>query len=281
MTGNVIDKSITSDQNALFKMLLDCLATKGIKKHEMFMMSGERAVGDALARFPDHALNLLLCDGRHVVSDGVWAQSISDQATGALVRQAKELTTGNATRFSVIVLNKPLFEQLDVAGTHAPILVLKNPEIPIADLSVAPVGLEILCAMSDPSNVGALLRSAAAFGASRVILLKESASPLHPKAVRAASAATLLTPLSRGPSIQDLVPAGVVALDMSGADLSKFKWPKNVRLLIGEEGQGVPRTSEFHQELQLISIPIAKDVESLNATVAASVALYSYRLQNN
>jgi RNA methyltransferase, TrmH family len=272
----MIDKSITSDQNALFKMYVDCLATKGIKKHGMFMMSGERAVSDALSRFPDQALNLLLCEGRHVVSDGVWAQSISNQETGALVRRAKELTAPNATRFSVIVLNKNLFEQLDVAGTHAPILVLKTPTIEDADLSVPPIGLEILCAMSDPSNVGALLRSAAAFGASRVILLKESASPLHPKAVRAASAATLLTPLARGPSIQDLPAAGIVALDMNGEKLDQFAWPPNVRLLIGEEGQGVPRTSDF----QLVAIPIVKDVESLNATVAASVALYSYRLQN-
>jgi TrmH family RNA methyltransferase len=105
-------------------------------------------------------------------------------------------------------------------------------------------------------------------------LLKECATPFHPKAVRAASASTMLTPLAKGPSIRELenVKGPVLALDMQGTDIAKFKWPTNARLLIGEEGQGVPTSKSF----TYLSIPMAKDVESLNATVAASVALYSY-----
>ena len=176
----------------------------------------------------------------------------------------------------MIALARTIFEELDVSGTHYPLLLARTPDIGEADLSKAPEGLEVLCALGDPSNVGALLRSAAAFGASKVILLRECASPFHPKAVRAASASTLLTALERGPSIKDLpgvaINGAVLALDMNGRDLGKFEWPRNARLLIGEEGQGVPSSKSF----EFLSIPMAKDVESLNATVAASVALYSY-----
>ena len=64
----------------------------------------------------------------------------------------------------------------------------------------------------------------------------------------------------------------ILALDMHGKNLGTFTWPRNARLLIGEEGQGVPASKAF----EFLSIPMAREVESLNATVAASIALYSY-----
>jgi len=259
----IFDKTISSPSNALVAEWRECLTSKGIKKHGLFLIAGERAVRETLERFPALVRSLL------VSNEGA-------ERYASLIDRARAATSSNDPRFSVIALARTIFEDLDVSGTHHPLLLARTPEIADADLSKAPVGLEVLCALGDPSNVGALLRSAAAFGASKVILLRECASPFHPKAVRAASASTLLTSFARGPSIKDLPAATlagpVLALDMDGRDLGSFEWPKNARLLIGEEGQGVPSAKSF----EFLSIPMAKDVESLNATVAASVALYSY-----
>lgn len=262
-----IDKSITSADNSLFRAWKDCLTGKGIKKHGQFLIAGEHAVADTLERFPAFARNLLVR---------------GEETPTVLIQKARKLTEGNTSRFSVISLAPALFEELDAAGTHSPILVAETPELGSADLSTPPQGLEVVCALGDPSNLGALLRSAAAFGAKKVILLQESASPFHPKAVRAASAATLAVPLARGPSIKELrnTPTDFnrwVALDMLGKKMTTYPWPKDVRLLLGEEGQGVPEIPGIH----LVAIPMAPDVESLNATVASSIALYAYRAQHS
>ena len=55
-----------------------------------------------------------------------------------------------------------------------------------------------------------------------------------------------------------------------------FQWPKDVRLLVGEEGPGLPPFS-FGKRL---AIPMTESVESLNAVAAASMALYAYRVQH-
>ncbi|MEK7356480.1 MAG: RNA methyltransferase [Bdellovibrionota bacterium] len=265
MNLSLVDKMIASSSNSIFADWRDLLQSKGIKKHGLFFIAGERAVSDTLERVPQLARSLVVCADQEVPAE--------------LIERARELTTGNEPRFSVISLAKPLFDELDVSGTHAPLLLAKTPEVPTARLEDPPQGLELMCALGDPANVGAVLRSAAAFGVSKVILLKECASPFHPKAVRAASAATLLTPLARGPSIQELpklaldgaLHGPILALDMQGKDLGGFAWPASARLLVGEEGQGVPSSTKF----VFLSIPMATGIESLNATIAASIALFA------
>jgi len=264
---SLVDKTIESASNAIFAGWRDLLLAKGIKKQGEFLVSGERAVRDVLDRRAGLVRSLIVCADRELPE--------------ALISEARDACEGNEPRFSVVSLARPLFEELDVAGTRAPILVVRTPEIPDARLQDSPEGLELLCALGDPANVGAVLRSAAAFGVSRVVLLKECASPFHPKAVRAASAATLSTPLFRGPSIRDLptlategaVHGPIVALDMDGKDLAAYEWPSSCRLLLGEEGQGVPSSSKF----EFLSIPMQPGVESLNATIAASIALFSWK----
>ena len=158
-------------------------------------------------------------------------------------------------------------------------MVCKTPDIPQWDQQEASRGLELLCPLGEPSNVGALVRTCQAFGVRKVVLLKEAASPFHPKATRAASGAVLSVQFVQGPSVEELtadtVSASLVALDVSGKDMSVFQWPKNVRILIGEEGQGLSG-HDFHDT---VSIPMAANMHSLNAVVAASIAMYAYRLR--
>ena len=67
----------------------------------------------------------------------------------------------------------------------------------------------------------------------------------------------------------------IVCLDLEGDNLSHWKWPKNTRLLIGEEGLGLPE-GKFQQ---MVTIPQSREINSLNGAVATSIALFTYRQQ--
>lgn len=183
-----------------------------------------------------------------------------------------KLSATQGQRIHIFKLPKAMFNEVDVIGTHYNLLVLE-PRSPEPLTATEPQGLEIICPLGDPSNLGALARSAVAFGASRLILTEESCNPFHPKAIKASAGAILKIPLSKVGSLADFVSGNdeVFALDMKGENVGQFKWPKNLRLVLGEEGPGFSGM----KGLKKLSVP-SRGVESLNATVAASIALFCY-----
>ncbi len=241
---------IDSPQNPQFKAWAGLLESRGIRKQGQFLLAGLKTVPEALTRWPDLFSRILI---RHPEWIADWPLPENVQP---------------------VVLAGPLFRELDVSGTDYPILVGQVPEMPAADLSLPPEGLELVCALGDPANLGALLRSAAAFGATKVILLEESAHPFHPKCLRAASNGVFSLTLARGGRWADLAQAAgpLLALDAGGEDLVTYPWPQNARLVLGEEGQGVPADLPATR----LTIGTTGAVESLNATVAASIALFTY-----
>jgi TrmH family RNA methyltransferase len=174
----------------------------------------------------------------------------------------------------IVWLERGLFRDLDIFGTHFPIAVLTLPEMK-KFAGEPPKGLELVLSLQDPSNLGAVLRSAHAFGVTKVILLKECAFPFHPKAIRSSSGSSLRVVLEEGPTLKEFSDSETIALDMQGEPLTQFSWSSNARLLIGEEGQGLP--PQFTGKR--ISIPMTAELDSLNAAIAASIALFSYRSQ--
>jgi tRNA G18 (ribose-2'-O)-methylase SpoU len=132
----------------------------------------------------------------------------------------------------------------------------------------------VLIPFQDPENVGAAIRSAAAFGAAQAILLAESAHPFHPKALRASGGAVLSLPLRQGPALGDLPEdLPIVALSAQGPDIRTTAFPPAFGLLAGLEGPGLPE----RWRNRALSIPIRAEVESLNAAAATAVALYEWR----
>jgi tRNA G18 (ribose-2'-O)-methylase SpoU len=162
-----------------------------------------------------------------------------------------------------------------VFGTHAPLLLITLPEIlPWPPAEGFDDGCSLLIPFQDPENVGAAIRSAAAFGVSQVILLAESAHPFHPKALRASGGAVLSVRLRQGPALGELpghLP--ILALSAEGADLCQTAFPPAFGLLAGMEGTGLPES----WRRCALRIPIRTEVESLNAAAAVSVALYEWR----
>ncbi len=238
---------ISSTSNALYRRFLSLLESKGLKKEKLFILSGRNLVQECLK------------DQKLQIQSEIFMEGMTPSTPPKLH----------------VKLSKALFEELDVLGTKSPMLVIEQPEIPAWDFSKTPKGLHLLAPLGDPSNLGALLRSAEAFGIENVILLQESANPFLPKALKASAGSITRLKLWKGPAIKDLDAHPVVALDLKGEALAKFQWPTSGYLLVGEEGAGLPEIPR----LKKISIPI-QGVESLNATVAASLALYDFRLKN-
>ena len=128
--------------------------------------------------------------------------------------------------------------------------------------------------VKDPGNVGAVLRSALAFGASSVALGPDCADPHSPKAVRASMGAIFAVALARVASIQELPGLRVALRAHAGEPLDSLAadgHEGDITLLVGAERDGLPEELVAGCD-RVAHIPIAS--ESLNAAMAATVALY-------
>ncbi len=247
-------RSITSPQNANFKRWMSLCGSKGIAKHQECLVSGEKIIREILAQHATRCREYLYPSN-----------------------------TENLPEFPEHVvpfrLTHELFQRIDVAGTSFPILICQAQALTSINLAMPPEGLEVLCPLGDPINLGTVIRSCSAFGVQKLILLDEAAHPFHPKAIRASSGAVFNQTMFQGPGIRDLLDhetnKWIVSLDLNGKNLSTWNWPRNIRLLVGEEGLGLP-DGKFQRTL---TIPQAKGIESLNAAIATSIALFAYRQQ--
>jgi RNA methyltransferase, TrmH family len=129
--------------------------------------------------------------------------------------------------------------------------------------------------VADPGNVGTVLRSAAAFGASCVTLGPGCADPHSPKAVRASMGAIFSVPLARASGVAEL-PGERIALLPGAGEALRGPADGPVTLVIGAERDGLPAELLAACE-RVAGIPIAS--ESLNAAMAATVALYEMTRQ--
>ncbi len=130
--------------------------------------------------------------------------------------------------------------------------------------------------VGDPGNVGAIMRSALAFGAASVVLGPGCADPFGPKAVRASMGALFALPLARvtGDDPQQLLaglPGRTIALAGGRGEPLSGPLDGEATILIGAERDGLPAELIAAAD-QARHIPIAS--ESLNAAMAATVALY-------
>ncbi|WP_435018872.1 16S rRNA (guanine(527)-N(7))-methyltransferase RsmG [Tundrisphaera sp. TA3] len=247
-------RELASVANPTFKMMQDLLSARGIRKHGRALVSGARVVAEVVQRFPGRI------EGWLTVADGPPPPPI--------------VTPDRPIWFR---LSEPLFKELDAAGTRSPLLLVKVPKMADwADAAPWPDGCTLFVPFQDPENVGAVIRSAAAFGAARVVLLREAAHPFHPKAARAAGTALFQVPLEQGPSIHDLAAASapIFSLATDGPEVGAAPFPDRFGLVVGVEGPGLP---EHLRSGPTLCVPMEPGVESLNAATAAAISLYAWR----
>jgi TrmH family RNA methyltransferase len=158
--------------------------------------------------------------------------------------------------------------------------------------------LVVLAGVQDPGNVGTIIRTAAAFGATGAVTSASgqsgTASPFSPKALRASAGAALHLPILPGMSLPILLTqfkiAGVHTLASCVHDSQESErpplapwevdWCEPVALLVGNEGAGLPAEVERSADAR-IRIPMASGIDSLNAAAAAAILFYEAARQRN
>ncbi len=133
----------------------------------------------------------------------------------------------------------------------------------------------VLDGISDPGNMGTIIRTCAACGVENLIAI-ECADCYSPKVVRASMGGIFKVNVlekSRSQAIQLLAKHTVYCLDMNGENLYKMgKINHPFALVVGNESKGL--SEEFRQAGNIISLPMSGKIESLNAAVSMSVAMY-------
>lgn len=251
---------ITSATNAQFKIWKSLTTSKGIKEYNQFFLMGEKLVEEFLENFHD----FLDCGfkAEYLVHD-------------------EELILKTKTNIKTTLLSRELFKELDVLGTKSPLLILSFENFKEKNFTVSPMGLELICPLGDPRNLGALIRSSVGFGVSEIILTKESTHPFLPNSIKASAGAALKAKFSKSSFAVSEIPlvGENMALALFGENIASAKWPRNLRLWVGEEGPGLNLEHSQKKIMKFVNIPTS-NIESLNAMVSTSLALWEWKKQN-
>jgi TrmH family RNA methyltransferase len=228
-------------------------------------------------------LSLLPLEGVRLVEDAL-RRDIKPEAVLLREGESWELNTPVAnlgSQVPVFTVEQKLFDK--TAFTDSPqgiIAIVPRPAYSIKDIfSAEPALLLIVDRLQDPGNLGTMIRSAAAAGASGTVLLPGTVDAANPKALRAAMGTYFSFPVVEAPF--DSILTGIrergVRLVATSADADlpydNFDWTVPTAVLIGNEATGV--SAEAAQAADaVVSVPMSSDVESLNAAVAMSVIFF-------
>ncbi len=196
--------------------------------------------------------------------------------------------TLDTVRAEKIAVARELMHELGGKADTVPELlaVVGLPEDDLCRIPVTPTMLTVVFDRpASPGNIGTLVRSADAFGASGVIVTGHAADAYDPKAVRASTGSLFALPVIRVPSHQAVlswvadirangISMTIVGTDEHGAlDAAEYDFTQPTLTLIGNETTGL--SSGWRQACdQLVRIPMSGSASSLNAATAATVVLY-------
>ena len=138
----------------------------------------------------------------------------------------------------------------------------------------------VLAGLQDPGNVGAIVRTAAGFGAAGVVAIEHTANPYSWKALRGAMGGTFRLPIAARGTLPDVIAGArhehlrlIAAVPHGGTPLPRLDLTAPIALILGAEGGGVSETALAAAQ-ETVTIPMHAPVESLNVAIAASVILY-------
>ena len=189
---------------------------------------------------------------------------------------------GGANREAIaIVLPDPLFREVSTVKTATGLMAvvpIPSPEaIPMQKRGQAESFRVLLEAIQDPGNIGSILRSAAAAGASDVYLSNGCADAWSPKTLRAAMGAHFLVRIHEGANLAEVARTfrGKVIASILGAKKSLYQMRLTgpVAFVLGNEGAGLS-DALLQVAHERITIPMPGGAESLNAAAAAAVCFF-------
>ncbi|MFQ0997984.1 23S rRNA (guanosine(2251)-2'-O)-methyltransferase RlmB [Gilliamella sp. BG6] len=236
---------------------------------------GLHAIEALLARSPERIIEVFIIKGRE------------DKRLLAVVRQLEQLG------LPVKMANRQWLDEKSKNGVHQGILAMVTPnrgyqenDIPLLMEQQSNPVILILDGVTDPHNLGACIRTADAAGVDFIIVPKDRSAPLNSTAQKVACGAAESVPVVRVTNLartmrmlQDeyqvwiVGTAGEADRTLYQTDFYKTSTQTALALVMGAEGEGMRRLTKEHCD-ELVSIPMAGIVSSLNVSVATGVCLF-------
>ncbi len=238
---------IVSKNNPIVKELSALKEKKGRKHTNSFLVEGEKMV-------------------RECANSGLKIRRIV----------LREDYSGEKYSFPVVTLGKDAFRA--VCDTATPQAIAAEVELPHDPLCKPEKSCLLLDGVSDPANVGAIIRTANAAGY-RELYLADCADPFSPKCVRASMSGVFHVKIMQGSREKVLSVLGdipLIAADMRGENVFSFVPPPKFVLAVGNEGNGL--SDEVRERAtHTVRIPMESTAESLNVAVSAGIIMYALR----
>ena len=239
-------KEITSTENKIYKQTKKLLNRSERYKAKLFMAEGQRIVEDAVnAGIAEY---IFVSQNYNGVEYDLPVYRVSDKMFSAL--SDTETTQG------ILAVCKMVYYNIEEINCDT---------------------LLVCDGVSDPGNMGTLIRTAECSGVGGVILLKGSVDPYSPKVVRSTMGSIFRLPVyfAQADDLnKHLKEYAIVATVLDGSvDLYDIKFPEKTAVVVGNEARGVSKEVADMAKIRTL-IPMCGNSESLNASVAGSIVMY-------
>ena len=247
-----------------------------------------RAVRDGKARESIFVEGLRLCEealrSNLKIDSVIFSEQIAKKDRAARLIEELESVAGKSASIS-----EKLLATISFTKTPQGIIVLAaRPQLTVSEFkkrqSTRPL-LVILHGINNPVNVGAILRTAEAAGATGVVITTGTADPYSSKSLRGAMGAAFRLPVWNGPRLQQVIDfcreqdiRTVATRAAASNGYLDFDWRKPFALIMGGESTGLT-DEELAAADAIVTIPMQGSTESLNVAVAAGILLYEANRQ--
>jgi len=252
-------KIITSRLNPYVKKISSLLNKKGRDDLGLFWAEGTKSLESAL-----NSNKFEICDV--IVSENAGSEAV------------KLLEIAEKEKINIKVLDESCFKKISALRNPEGIGVVakKNTENKLPKEINKP--LVVLWQLNNPGNQGAIIRSAAAFGCEAVIIIEPCVDRYHPMCIRATSGVFFTIDIFKK-TVEEIIPwieknkDKIIVLTPDGEEkINSKKLASGKILIIGNEPHGV--VEELKSSFKTASISMKPEVESLNTSCAASIAMY-------
>lgn len=258
-------ETITSRDNG---RLVNARRVRDGKVSDLIFIEGKRLAEEAM-KSPIEVIECFVSDN---FTDGEILTEIKKQDAFVATLPSKLFRTiadTDSPQGIILIARRPFFSHhFDTGGSQLPIVLY-------------------ISEINNPSNLGAVLRTAEAAGVANVLISKNSTDPFSPKALRASMGSAFRLNITTGCEFEEVIQlAAQDKLLTIGADTkamtpyTDIDWTRPRMLVIGSEAHGL--SDEQTKTLdELVHIPMANDVESLNLAVSVGVILFEAKRQNS
>ncbi|MFN3604297.1 MAG: 16S rRNA (guanine(527)-N(7))-methyltransferase RsmG [Leptonema sp. (in: bacteria)] len=252
-------KEINSKENEFYKFVKKLFQSNGIKKYQFAVLAGKKIILECLQRYPQR------------ITHFIFTKDLEEEK----LKEFYNILKLKNPKVHYFFFSSELIHNLELRDYPSPYLIIQIPNIKkIESLNKKFLILPI----QDPSNFGACVRSAYAFGITDIILTKESCHPFLLKSIRSSSGYVLDCNFYEVSDLVHFIESNVYsiyAFHTKGLDIRKLtKKEKAYGYLLGEEGQGLPESILNLKQVIPITIPMKHSVDSLNVSVSCGIGLF-------